>query len=204
MRIRDVYPGSEFFHPGSRVKKIPVPVSESASMNLNILAQKLFPGSWKMIRNFHSGSGIRILNFLLPIPDPGSSGKKALDPGSATLRRHQILSKKEMFNAAYIYRHSQRREERSAEPRLLMSPPPPPPPSTPLSSGGTKPRSSRLSLSRPAQKRGSGGSVPAVDHTPLQQQQEAPFQQQEEAPFQQQQEAPTTLPDDNFQVSVCM
>jgi hypothetical protein len=25
LRIRDVYPGSEFFHPGSRVKKIPDP-----------------------------------------------------------------------------------------------------------------------------------------------------------------------------------
>jgi hypothetical protein len=25
LRIRDVYPGSEFFHPGSQVKKIPDP-----------------------------------------------------------------------------------------------------------------------------------------------------------------------------------
>jgi hypothetical protein len=25
LRIRDVYPGSEFFHPGSRVEKIPFP-----------------------------------------------------------------------------------------------------------------------------------------------------------------------------------
>jgi hypothetical protein len=109
-----------------------------------------------------------------------------------------------MFNTADIYWHSLRREERSAEPRLLMSPPPPPPPSTPLSSGGTKPRSSRLSLSRPTQNRGSGGSVTFEDQSPLQQQQEAPFQQQEEAPFQQQQEAPATLPDDDFQVSVCV
>ncbi len=108
-----------------------------------------------------------------------------------------------MLNTAYICRHSLRREERSAEPRLLMSPPPPPPPppSTPLSSGGTKPRSSRLSLSRPAQNRRSG-SVPAVDQSPLQQQ-EAPFQLQE-APLQQQQEAPASLPDDDFQVSVCV
>jgi hypothetical protein len=50
-----------------------------------------------------------------------------------------------------------------------------------------------------------------VDQSPLQQQeapsqqqQEAPFQQQQEAPFQQQKEAPTTLPDDDFQVSVCV
>jgi hypothetical protein len=100
-----------------------------------------------------------------------------------------------MFNSTEIYRHSLRREERSAEPRLLMSPPPPPPPSTPLSSsGGTKPRSSRLSLSRPTQNRRSSGSVPAADQSPLQQQ---------EAPFQQQQEAPASLPDDDFQVSVC-
>jgi hypothetical protein len=27
LRIRDVYPGSEFFHPGSRVKKAPDPGS---------------------------------------------------------------------------------------------------------------------------------------------------------------------------------
>jgi hypothetical protein len=160
-----------------------------------------------MIRNVHPGSGSLFFTGTYP---GFRMVKKTPDFGSATLRRFLTFSKKEMFNAADIYRHSLRREERSAEPRLLMSPPPPPPPSTPLSSGGTKPRSSRLSLSRPTQKRGSG-SVPAVDQSPLQQQeapfqqqQEAPFQQQEEAPFQQQQEAPATLPDNDFQVSVCV
>jgi hypothetical protein len=38
LRIRDVYHGSEFFHPGSRVKKIPDP--ESGSKNLSILTQE--------------------------------------------------------------------------------------------------------------------------------------------------------------------
>ncbi len=33
-------PGSEFFHPGSRVIKIPDPVSASASKNLNIFSPK--------------------------------------------------------------------------------------------------------------------------------------------------------------------
>ena len=154
-----------------------------------------------MIRNVHPGSGSLFFTGTYP---GFRMVKKTPDFGSATLRRFLTFSKKEMFNTADICRHSLRSEERSAEPRLLMSPPPPPPPSTPLSSGGTKPRSSRLSLSRPAQKRGSGGSVPAVDQSPLQQQQEAPFQQQEEAPFQQQQEAPATLPDNDFQVSVCV
>jgi hypothetical protein len=160
---------------------------------------KLFLGSRKY--DPECSSRIHILIFI-PIPDPGSRGQK----------RHRIpdpqhwyhtLSKKEMLNSADICRHSLRREERSAEPRLLMSPPPPPPTSTPLSSGGAKPRSSRLSLSRPAQNRGSSGSVPAAVQSPLQHQ-ETPFQQQQEAPFQQQQEAQATLPDDDFQVSVCV
>jgi hypothetical protein len=40
LRIRDVYPGSEFFHPGSRIKKIPVSGSGSASKNLSIFNPK--------------------------------------------------------------------------------------------------------------------------------------------------------------------
>jgi hypothetical protein len=40
-RIRAVYPGSEFFYPGSRVKKIPDPGSGSASKNLSILSLKI-------------------------------------------------------------------------------------------------------------------------------------------------------------------
>jgi hypothetical protein len=34
-------PGSEFFHPGSRVKKIPDPASGSASNNLTIFHPKI-------------------------------------------------------------------------------------------------------------------------------------------------------------------
>jgi hypothetical protein len=34
-------PGSEFFHPGSRVKKIPDPRVGSASMNLSIFNPKI-------------------------------------------------------------------------------------------------------------------------------------------------------------------
>ncbi len=40
LRIRDVYPGSEFFHPGSRVKKILDPGSGAASKNLSIFNTK--------------------------------------------------------------------------------------------------------------------------------------------------------------------
>ncbi len=75
LRIRDVYPGSEFFHPGSRVKKIPGPGSRSASKNL----------IWDVIPNPD-------LDFLpipdpevfLPITDPGCRGQKGTGSGSAT------------------------------------------------------------------------------------------------------------------------
>jgi hypothetical protein len=42
LRIRDVYPGSEFFYPGSGVKKIPDPGSGSASKNLKYFQPKNF------------------------------------------------------------------------------------------------------------------------------------------------------------------
>jgi hypothetical protein len=48
LRIRDFYPGSEFFHPVSRVKKIPNPGSGSASENFSIFNESGFfslPGS---------------------------------------------------------------------------------------------------------------------------------------------------------------
>ncbi len=80
LRIRDVYPGSEFFHPKttkSRVKKNPDPGSGTASKNLSILTQKLFLSSRKYNRG--CSSRIRIL-FFLPIPDPGVT--KAPDSGS--------------------------------------------------------------------------------------------------------------------------
>jgi hypothetical protein len=68
-------PGTEFFHPGSRVKKIPDPGSGSALKNLSILAQRLVSYlSENMIRDVHLGPQIRILIFYPSrIPDPGVS-----------------------------------------------------------------------------------------------------------------------------------
>jgi hypothetical protein len=79
LRIRDVYPGSEFSipDPGSTtVKKILNPGNGSASKNASILTQKKFFQALGKIR-------IRIpdLDFL-PIPDPGV--KKAPGPGSGS------------------------------------------------------------------------------------------------------------------------
>jgi hypothetical protein len=79
-RIRDVYPGSKFFHPGSRVKKIPHPGSGSASEDLSVVNPKSgFYALGNMIQDVHPGSD---LDFL-PIPDAGV--KKVPDPGTATL-----------------------------------------------------------------------------------------------------------------------
>ncbi len=36
------YPGSDFFHPGSRIRTFSIPVSGSSSKNLNILTKKIF------------------------------------------------------------------------------------------------------------------------------------------------------------------
>ncbi len=72
LRIRNVYPGSEFFHP----------VSTSATKNWSILTQKIV----SKLSEIWSGllSRIRILIFYSSwIPDPGV--KKAPNPGSATL-----------------------------------------------------------------------------------------------------------------------
>jgi hypothetical protein len=41
LRIRYVYPGSEFFHPGSRIRIFSIPNPGSASKNLRILTQKI-------------------------------------------------------------------------------------------------------------------------------------------------------------------
>jgi hypothetical protein len=88
-----LYPGSEFFHPESRVKKIPDPVSNIkkipdsrsgfASKNLSIFKKpkKLFLS----YRKYDPGrlSWIRILIF--PIPDPGVKKASDLGTGSAIL-----------------------------------------------------------------------------------------------------------------------
>jgi hypothetical protein len=73
LRIRDVYPGSDFSiqDPGSRDKKIPDPGSGSASKNLSIFnTKKLFLSS----RKYDPGCSSRIrIQIFYPsrIPDPG-------------------------------------------------------------------------------------------------------------------------------------
>jgi hypothetical protein len=81
--------GSEFFHPGSRVKNIPDPVFGSESKNFSD------PGC---------SSRIRIpgpnLDFL-PITDPGSRGvRKAPDPGSGSATLFDEIA----YNVKIIYR----------------------------------------------------------------------------------------------------
>jgi hypothetical protein len=78
LRIRDVYPGSEFFPSRFRIKEF------------KYFEPKKVLGN--MIRVVHPGSGSRIRipdPFFYPsrIPDPGV--KKAPDPGSAT-RHHTV------------------------------------------------------------------------------------------------------------------
>jgi hypothetical protein len=76
LRVRDVYPGSELLHSGTRVKKIPDPGTGSASKNLR--------------------NRIRIKEFkypdldILPIPDPGSDGKKGTGSRIQGSTRHRI------------------------------------------------------------------------------------------------------------------
>jgi hypothetical protein len=86
LRIRDVYPGSEFSHPGFRIR-----IKEFKNSN---------PKNWFLSS---LGNMIRVVHpdpDTLPIPDPGSRGDKSTDPGSgfATLiptlhleRNRQVL-----------------------------------------------------------------------------------------------------------------
>ncbi len=99
-RIRDIHPGSEYLHPGSRSKFCPSQIKNfsipdqyffhprSASKNLTILTQKWFlrpqkyddyPGSWIQYPDPD----------FLPIPDPGV--KKAPDPRSWIRIRNTVL-----------------------------------------------------------------------------------------------------------------
>jgi hypothetical protein len=73
MWIRDGYPGSDFFHPGSKIDKISDPGPGSASKNLNhfkfkkIRSGMFIPDLRSRVLDldfFHTGSQIRI-------PDPG-------------------------------------------------------------------------------------------------------------------------------------
>jgi hypothetical protein len=83
LRIRDVYPGSYFFHLGSRVKKIPDPESGSTAKNLIIfIPRKLFSKLSKKL----FGMFIADPDYF-PIPDSSDADpgvEKALDPGSGS------------------------------------------------------------------------------------------------------------------------
>jgi hypothetical protein len=66
-------PGSEFFHPGSRIKVKKIADPEPHKRIKVILTQKnVFKLSKKMILDVHPGSRIRI-----PDSDPGSRGQKS-------------------------------------------------------------------------------------------------------------------------------
>ncbi len=84
LQIRDVYPGSYFFHSRSRVRIFSIPDPGSASKNWSILTQKLV----SKLSEIWSGLfriGIRDPNpdfYLSQIPDPWV--KKAPDPGSGS------------------------------------------------------------------------------------------------------------------------
>ncbi len=90
LRLRDVLPGPEFLHPGSRVKKEPDPRSGSAkkkflTKKILLSSQKYDPWCLSLIPNpdlFHPGPRIWI-------SDPRV--KKALDPRSRT--RNTVLNK---------------------------------------------------------------------------------------------------------------
>jgi hypothetical protein len=76
-------PGFEFFHPRSRVKKIPD--LNPHDRILSILTQKT------VSKLSEKWSGMLIPDpdpdfFPIPDPDPGSSDKKALDPGSGSVK----------------------------------------------------------------------------------------------------------------------
>ncbi len=74
LRIRDVYPGSDFF--SSRIRTVSIPDPGSASKNLSILT----PKKWFLSsRNYDPGCSSRITDpdaDFLPIPDPGCRGHK--------------------------------------------------------------------------------------------------------------------------------
>ncbi len=81
LRIRDVYPRSEFFHPGSRVKKIPD--HGSGSKNWNIFNPKIV----SKLSEICSGMFIPDLDFT----HPGSRGQKGTSPESWSATLYQIM-----------------------------------------------------------------------------------------------------------------
>ncbi len=93
-------PGSDFFHPGSRIRTVSILDPGSSSKNLSILtpkkqkkwslsSKKYDPGCSSRIRMLtfsHPGSRIRMLTFSHPGSRiQGSKRHPISDPGSATL-----------------------------------------------------------------------------------------------------------------------
>jgi hypothetical protein len=82
-------PGSEFFHPGSRVKKIQNPGSGSASKNLKYFNPKIVSKLSQLCSGMFIPDRIRILIFYPSrIPAPGV--KKAPDTGSEFATLHTV------------------------------------------------------------------------------------------------------------------
>jgi hypothetical protein len=83
LRIRDVYPGSEFFP--SRIPDPNFSITDSHQKNLSILT----PKKWFLSsRKYDPGFSSRIPDpdpYFLPIPDPGSSDQKGTGSRSETL-----------------------------------------------------------------------------------------------------------------------
>jgi hypothetical protein len=85
LRIKDVYPGSGFFHPGSWVRK--APDAGFAANNLCIFNPKnCYSAIGNMIRDVYPGSGF--FPVWIPVFFFIQGSKKTLDPrsGSATLQ----------------------------------------------------------------------------------------------------------------------
>jgi hypothetical protein len=98
LRIRDVYPGSKFFHPGSRVTKIPDP--GSASKNLSVFNPKIFLSS----RKYDPGCSSRIpdpdLDFFTLLGSRGhkGNGSRIRIPNTAAL----YSSPGQLFSCDYL------------------------------------------------------------------------------------------------------
>jgi hypothetical protein len=82
LRIRDLCPGSGFFHPGSRSQKGNGSATQIDKRIFNLVAFSSILGN--MIRDVYPGT--RILDRDFFIPDPGSRLEKALDPGSRSAK----------------------------------------------------------------------------------------------------------------------
>jgi hypothetical protein len=79
-RIRDVYPGSDFFHPGSRIRTVSIPDPGSSSKNLSILTPKKTKKWFLSSKKYDPGCSSRI-------PDPDADFLPSRIPGS---KRHPI------------------------------------------------------------------------------------------------------------------